>query len=74
MEDLGGKREGQMGQTKLRKHQFISSGCLTPGSVTFVIGICSVTTRILYWAGIHVTYYRRNPILVTGYIVILRVI
>ena len=48
IKDLGGKREGKVGRTKLRKHQFISSGCLTPSSVTFVIGIYGITARILY--------------------------
>ena len=64
-------REGQVGQTKHRKHQYISSRCRTPTSVAFVIGIFA---KIPYWAGIHVTYYRWNPTLVTGCIVISRVI
>ena len=70
-ERKGRDREGQVGQTKHRKHQYISSRCPTPTSVAFVIGIF---TKIPYWAGIHVTYYRWNPTLVTGCIVISRVI
>ena len=70
-ERKGRDREGQVGQTKHRKHQYISSRCRTPTSVAFVIGIFA---KIPYWAGIHVTYYRWNPTLVTGCIVILRVI
>ena len=35
----GEDREGQVDQTKHRKHQYISSRCLTPTSVAFVIGI-----------------------------------
>ncbi len=74
MGDGGREGEGQVDKTKHRKHQYISSRCPSPSSVAFVIGICSDTARILYWAGIHVTYYRWNPTLVTGCIVISRVI
>ena len=50
MGDGGGREregEGQVDQTKHRKHKYISSRCPTPSSVAFVIGICSVTCYIL---------------------------